>query len=1619
MRFLLASLAFICAALAACAGTAITGELLLDGPSTVVAVNNTLNAFFVEVPGGVDGMLVELTATDACAANGKITLRANALGSSTCAEPDDKANWDFNKTAYFSCVNSVYRATVAVWVPLTPTPTTDASSIVNLAFVGDHDFATATVRVLFPPTIGDNIEPTVIGLLPSTTAYEVDMPWYRVPDAGDAYNKFTTTGTVPLAMIAPAQLDSLSFPFLALRMVCTTLLTCPKLAVGPFGSENAFGTTLSVVSGGNLATAAVPVLSTPTAPGTIPGTLQFLYNEYVGSSPHFVAVTAAATAPAARVAVPWTGLAQDPASGRAEVTVTAPLQYPEGLYDRCGTPEAPAAVFEITVTGAEGTELPAAALDRLMFSVDSDAKSVSGAEIGWTGSLFAADASGYMDPLVYSDSAAGFNGLAQCSSIYDDSFWTKAAPETGKCVFNYVSNKVAASPLDYGMLFWAPKPGVYFFVVTFLAGGGDCPSEGSVTLTVNSLTHAPAQLQKQTSELSDFAIDLADPTVYSLQSFLLPVHLGDPALQLYWFATTGAAANVCFRQALAGDPDSFADNTLTKALASASAVCLASGAADDRFASFYTTVLDGGDWTPLEDPAGSHAPPLAPGFYVFSVWTSAAQPLSGTLRVASADTTFEAVTIVLPQETPFQLSDFPHGVSLVPDVPFLPGAAVELSYTLDAAAAAGTGAFTYATVAANPSSAPAMTSQADLVTLIADKRVLGTTVAAGADPVALKIQDASDDWVRGFFAPAMPDGRTFPFLTVARDPDHPEVPLSGEVKMAYDTYCIKSATDAVDGLVLELQHTPVCACPTGLSGPVCGDVGPASDTAFLWPGMTFYFDVTLSADVTTSVDLDVSSTTTTQGTFTHKLLLRVFDPNTGLELEHLGSKDTFNVTASDPVRPLVFGPALGNAFPGEPGLRIAITNLYQHPRLSTPPPVVTDAFYIRASVEYGAKSCPSNCHGNGNCLVDADGATACVCTAGFVLGPDKDCAQRCPDGMQADPTVDSSACVPCPTGTAGSDGFCALCGPNFAPSDDRSVCTLCPDGTHANSGDDTCTATDCGSGWVPDGHGCRECVPGYFAARGDTDCSQCPAGTWSAEHAADCTPCAEGDYAPAGSASCATCGVGSFTDGATCTACPVGSFNPFQGATECSACPEGTYSEKPGAILCADCPAGSFSATLGATGCTLCPPGDYQPDTGAIGCKTCPPGDYEPVAGASGCTECEAGFYAPDPAESTCLACPGGTYSSPGASRCTPCPPGFYSNADAASLCDKCPEGLYQPNQGQTSCLTCPAGTHSAFSGWACNACSGGTYAPAGSANCDACPSGTYSDDGAGTCMACGAGSYSGNGASACSLCPAGMFSGANASTCAPCNPGYYSDVGAAVCSHCEAGTYATFPNTAECSQCRAGTYSDPGATECTPCPVGSFAQTRGCPVCALCPAGLYSPAEGASACLACPAGQYSLVGSFTCAKCSPGTFSEEASAYCDTCAPGTFSSYSGAATCQDCPAGSFAASPGSLSCAMCPAGQYSAFTAQSACMKCPEDTFGPSDGTVTCSTCPHKLLSGVAPPGSTSCPTSTPKVVLLILLVVAVIAAAVAGAILVGRREGHAAAHTSARAPLIAVDTD
>jgi hypothetical protein len=186
----------------------------------------------------------------------------------------------------------------------------------------------------------------------------------------------------------------------------------------------------------------------------------------------------------------------------------------------------------------------------------------------------------------------------------------------------------------------------------------------------------------------------------------------------------------------------------------------------------------------------------------------------------------------------------------------------------------------------------------------------------------------------------------------------------------------------------------------------------------------------------------------------------------------------------------------------------------------------------------------------------------------------------------------------------------------------------------------------------------------------DTDqsqCGVCPADFYCPRGTAinGAIACPIDTYSPAGStsvAACGSCAAGQAPISGTCTNCTAGNAITFIHPCLIS-CP---YLYTVNVI-------GTYSVA-GATSCTACPLGQYQPNEGQTRCFTCDSGSFSDNAGAAVCTPCAAGLFGNTTGLSSCTPCTIGTFTDiTGQIACEPCPAATYAPAEGSTTCASCP----------------------------------------------------------------------------------------------------------------------------------------------------------------------------------------------------------------------------------------------------------------------------------------------------------------------------------------------------------
>lgn len=282
----------------------------------------------------------------------------------------------------------------------------------------------------------------------------------------------------------------------------------------------------------------------------------------------------------------------------------------------------------------------------------------------------------------------------------------------------------------------------------------------------------------------------------------------------------------------------------------------------------------------------------------------------------------------------------------------------------------------------------------------------------------------------------------------------------------------------------------------------------------------------------------------------------------------------------------------------------------------------------------------------------------------------------------------AATAVPAASATATAAAETVDCPPGFYVNLTTSLCAAAPAGTYVPQSTtilNPTAPTPCPTGFYQELTGttaCTEAPPGYFvASSGSQTPTACPPGTVSGFASAACTEAPPGDFAVAGTEvlPCPS-GATSTANGSSCTL----------GWSQVSNCPAGT--------------------TYSGGSCTDCPPGYFQPFDGQPSCYQAPAGTYA-TAGASSPTPCSAGSYSSSPASTTCEPAPLGEYAPvAGTSTPVPDPPGYYSNFQASNAPQQCTSGWYAPLSGSVTCTQAATGDYVPFPGMSTElACPSGT----------------------------------------------------------------------------------------------------------------------------------------------------------------------------------------------------------------------------------------------------------------------------------------------------------------------
>jgi len=193
----------------------------------------------------------------------------------------------------------------------------------------------------------------------------------------------------------------------------------------------------------------------------------------------------------------------------------------------------------------------------------------------------------------------------------------------------------------------------------------------------------------------------------------------------------------------------------------------------------------------------------------------------------------------------------------------------------------------------------------------------------------------------------------------------------------------------------------------------------------------------------------------------------------------------------------------------------------------------------------------------------------------------------------------------------------------------------------------------------------------------------CPAGWWSSSGASQCSACPVGTFYPSEGAASAE----------QCIRCPPGTFGPLVNATsplDCARCPAGSWSDATGAssnATCVACPARHIAASAGMSACVSCGPGEFA--ASSTRCGACAAGHVVSADGSRCNDTCEAG-QAPSADQLSCVACAAGNTSRRGMAACEACAPGTFTSSSGLGECAACPRDTFASSSGMSSCAACP-----------------------------------------------------------------------------------------------------------------------------------------------------------------------------------------------------------------------------------------------------------------------------------------------------------------------------------------
>ena len=452
------------------------------------------------------------------------------------------------------------------------------------------------------------------------------------------------------------------------------------------------------------------------------------------------------------------------------------------------------------------------------------------------------------------------------------------------------------------------------------------------------------------------------------------------------------------------------------------------------------------------------------------------------------------------------------------------------------------------------------------------------------------------------------------------------------------------------------------------------------------------------------------------------------------------------------------------------------------------------------------------------------------------------------------------------------------------------------------------------------------------------------------------------------------------------TACPAGTYQPYNSSTSCIDASAGYYVPSTGSASQTACAAGTYQPSTGQTSCIDASVGYYVSGSASTNQAACSPGTYQPSTGQTSCIYSSPGYYVSGSASTSQTACSSGTYqSNQGQTSCIGSSPGYYVDYYGASNQTSCPEGTYNPNFASTSstdCLITSAGYYSANGSAVQTPCSPGTYQPSsGQASCfDAspgnhvpsyssavqipCSPGTYQPHyGRSSCYIADSGYYATSyGSANQTACEKGTYNPQNGSTsssdCINASPGHHAPYQGMSQQHeCNPGAYQPAAGQSNCTNADPGYFvSSNASTSQEPCQIGTYQQYSGRSSCRQPHSGYYVPSAGSNSQTAADSGYYANAGDNDTTSqhpCLPGSFQPNTGqSHCYSADPGYYVDYTAAANQTACPVGTYNQLNGSDSVAACvdaSPGYYADDTGMSIHLACDNGMFQPSPGQSSC----------------------------------------------------------------------